>query len=527
MVHVVTACVLALGVLVASPSWALDFYVDSQSGSDAATGFSPGTAWRSLRKVNAGVFRPGDRILFASGRAWTGQLWPKGSGTAAYPIQIDRYGSGPLPIIDGGGVANHPPTLWHGGAVNLLNQSYWEIRNLEVKNCPSPCGINTTRYQSVGIMVRNSTGGPLQHIVIGNNVVHDVPAQVDGYYGANAGIAVVSDTNGSYWGDVTIENNDVYTVDRIGVFVGPSWQDGVPANVFLGLPKTTGITIRNNTINDSGGDGILNYVTYDTLVEGNTVSNCGSRTTGGSVGIWTADSDTTVFQYNEVYGEQPGQDRYAFDADWGSVSALFQYNYSHDNYGGFLLTWEAYPNLTSILVDNLQARFNVSSNDGSAGTGVFTFCGKTLPAGANPPDINNNTVYLGPQMASDVFRQCDGLCLAGTMYVYDNVFASFGLPPAHEASFPGAPEAVFDYNLYWGTFTNTPFEPNGLYADPLFDPTSVNHGIGRFSVNGLMLRAGSPALSSGYDSGYLGPLDYWGNAVSSPPNRGAYAGPGL
>ena len=38
-------------------------------------------AWASLSKVDATTFQPGDRILFRDGDSWTGQLWPKGSGS--------------------------------------------------------------------------------------------------------------------------------------------------------------------------------------------------------------------------------------------------------------------------------------------------------------------------------------------------------------------------------------------------------------------------------------------------------------
>ena len=42
------------------------YYVDSQNGSDAAPGDSAARAWRSLGKVNATTFHPGDRILLMS-----------------------------------------------------------------------------------------------------------------------------------------------------------------------------------------------------------------------------------------------------------------------------------------------------------------------------------------------------------------------------------------------------------------------------------------------------------------------------
>src|ERR1700704_2129895 len=107
------------------------YYVDSISGNDVNSGTSQQKAWKTLGKVNAMTFSPGDHILFKSGEKWSGQLWPKGSGTKQHPIVIDKYGGEMNPIINGGGEAED--------AVLLKNQEYWEINNLEVTNTgPTP-----------------------------------------------------------------------------------------------------------------------------------------------------------------------------------------------------------------------------------------------------------------------------------------------------------------------------------------------------------------------------------------------------
>ncbi len=63
------------------------YYVDAASGNDAAAGTTSATAWRTLGKVDATTFAPGDRILLHAGQKWTGQLWPKGSGADGQPIE--------------------------------------------------------------------------------------------------------------------------------------------------------------------------------------------------------------------------------------------------------------------------------------------------------------------------------------------------------------------------------------------------------------------------------------------------------
>ena len=68
------------------------YYVDSTIGDDSNSGTSPETPWKSLDKVTATTFLPGDTILLKSGSVWNGEwLWPKGSGTADAPIILSDF----------------------------------------------------------------------------------------------------------------------------------------------------------------------------------------------------------------------------------------------------------------------------------------------------------------------------------------------------------------------------------------------------------------------------------------------------
>lgn len=80
---------------------AADYYVDSAKGADSSIGTSARQPWKSLEKVNAAVFAPGDRVLFKNGSVWHGQLAPGSSGAPGAPLVIDRYGRGMRPRIDG------------------------------------------------------------------------------------------------------------------------------------------------------------------------------------------------------------------------------------------------------------------------------------------------------------------------------------------------------------------------------------------------------------------------------------------
>ena len=81
-------------------------YVDAATGDDGATGRSPDSAWRTLDRVNATTFTPGDRLLLRAGAGWHGQLSPKRSGDPGRPVTIDRYGHCPGLAMHGDGVVS-------------------------------------------------------------------------------------------------------------------------------------------------------------------------------------------------------------------------------------------------------------------------------------------------------------------------------------------------------------------------------------------------------------------------------------
>src|SRR5258706_6298861 len=98
------------------------YYIDCSADSNGSgTQASP---WNNLTTVSNMTFNGSDQILFKRGTTCSGQLWPKGSGSAATPITIDSYGSGALPIINGG--------TGNNAAVRLYNQQGWHIQNSEV-----------------------------------------------------------------------------------------------------------------------------------------------------------------------------------------------------------------------------------------------------------------------------------------------------------------------------------------------------------------------------------------------------------
>jgi hypothetical protein len=74
-----------------------DVFHVSPTGSDQNDGRSPEKAWRTVAKVNATTFQPGDEILFARGGEWRESLRASSSGAPGKPIVFAAFGSGPKP----------------------------------------------------------------------------------------------------------------------------------------------------------------------------------------------------------------------------------------------------------------------------------------------------------------------------------------------------------------------------------------------------------------------------------------------
>ncbi|MHC4149805.1 MAG: right-handed parallel beta-helix repeat-containing protein, partial [Planctomycetota bacterium] len=302
-----------------------DYYIDSVGGDDGNPGTSPSQAWRTLTKVNNTSFAPGDSILFKYDCQWDGQLILSSSGSAGNPIIIDRYGgTSSKPRIDGNGTDGGGSGS--GGTVLLDNIEYIEVHNLEITNEAASRG--SKRY---GVLVNARDGDPWKvHIVLKNLYIHNVNGTLTkDTTGEGAGIQVECNA-GTYIDGLIIEDCHLKTTDRNGIAThAPQW-----ARPDQGCINTV---VRGNLIEDCGGDAIKFWGFFDALAEYNVVNGHHMRATDAACGIWPFKSDRTVIQFNEVYGSVHTKDGQAFDIDDFTLDTTIQYNYSHDNVGGFLL----------------------------------------------------------------------------------------------------------------------------------------------------------------------------------------------
>lgn len=280
--------------------------------------------------------------------------------------------------------------------------------------------------------------------------------------------------------DLIIERNIVWRVDRSGIA-------GISDRVtFSNWFPSEDIVIRDNYVEDIGGDGIVPRGTDGTLIEHNIVRYAGSRAPGYSAGIWQWSTDNSLIQLNEAAYTRTRYDGQGFDSDFNSRRTTLLYNYSHDNAGGFLLICSPKRNEK----DNLGnrgtiARYNVSRNDG---TRIFQLSGNVSDA-----LVEKNVIHVGKGMdvqmvvatnwdgwARDVRFSNNIFKVAGTAR-YGSEIGRNGPDYLIQAGFTPVEFIRFRDNSYLGRHVDLPddgaklpaipyVEQNADWAVPTFDP---------------------------------------------------------
>lgn len=486
---------------------AATFYVDSENGDDSADGRTPETAWKTLAKLNDTELIGGDRILLKAGSVFEDQaLSIKGGGTAENPIIIDMYDgevvgaeAGERPHIKGNGKNSFE---YQGNQISyglhIKNASHVRVNNLEISNQ------GDTRKLSVGVCVEAAGCGVMQGVHIDNVYIHDVNGTYEEKTLPNGGLYyVVSDhSNNTRFDDIQVVNSIVKRVSRTGISVGMTsstdlW-DGHGGNIpqeVLDAYGHTNVLIRNNYVEESGGDAIVPMFSIKPLIEYN-ISNGASQNTKHTsmynAGIWPWRCEDAVFQYNECYGTILNGDGQAYDCDW-SRGTVYQYNYSHDNEGGFILICQ------SEVLDSV-VRYNISQNDQRC---LF------LTSNTHNADVYNNTFYIGEGLDTEVVEDVGGVAT-----LKNNIFYNLGT----SATTTWGRNFSYENNLYYG-YDSTPEDSSKIIADPMFaDPGTGGTGVlGDSAIDtlgGYRLREGSPAIDAGLEIEDNGGRDYFGTPLT-------------
>ena len=504
------------------------FYIDARNGDDAAAGTSPEQAWKTFENVKRLRLQAGGRLLLKAGCTWNGEQLKlqEAAGTQDNPVYVDRYGEGANPVINGNGnpwQTNKNAPKQDVAAVHIYNSQYTTVQNLEVTNTEADAAdlVNDnakkkqSQYLLTGILVENHDGGDLPGVVVKNNYVHDVNGYMQG--GAQKGsgglIALVTgDKVESKFTDLTIVGNKVENVCHEAIYMESSWASRVLVGgsgaqeagkgKWVGWPN---VYVAENYVYDVAGDGIVLINADGGIAEKNLVVKSASEDWDYSrnpahAAIWMWDCNNVTMQYNEAAHTESYQDGMAFDFDYGNQNVMYQYNYSHDNKGGF---WMACPG--PYYTVNAVARYNVSVNDGLFDGARIMRIGER---GSIGNQVYNNTIYWDHDYKVNAVEQATwGTAPSSGTDIYNNIICG------NSDTFVNNEGVNYSNNCIYGTIADVyPKDEDAgvIIADPQFeDPENYTDGsfadgtVTLGSAEGFRLKSTSPCIDAGND--YMDP----------------------
>jgi hypothetical protein len=302
-------------------------YYVSNSGNDSNNGISTSSPWKTVAHVVAfePSLRAGDCVLFQRGGVWAEQLNISNvHGTQTNRITFGNYGSGNLPVIDGG--SSRPYGIVGASGSGQAANSYVTIDGFEVRNATSG-GIIFSYLVQPGITIQNN--------YVHNNGYGAYPGACSGCfgvdsgsYGYNSGIAFVAYPNGVY--GAKILNNVVklegghnsIVVDQDSgspVVQGNKVGPGCSHNC-IDFKRSTGALFKQNIVNCS----------TSAVVNGQTYPACNGN-------AFYAEQDSTgytqtgTYEENVAYGAAPNYACFEGIGVSGPLSLKF---YNNTCYGG-------------------------------------------------------------------------------------------------------------------------------------------------------------------------------------------------
>ncbi len=510
-----TICSVLLVALAWGVAGGETYYVDAETGLDANTGLSAEHPWRTLGRVNRHKFAPGDKILLRSGRTWTGQLKPATGGAKGRPVIIDRYGDGPKPHIRGRGVMP--------AALVLYNVEYIRVANLRISNHGEE-----PRPKRYGVMVHVNNFGTAHKIELVGLDVHDVNGSVIKKKGGGAGIIFENQgkSRPSRFDGLLISGCTVRECRRDGIKGnGPYSRDRWMPNL--------NVVIRKNVIEQIPGDAIVPISCDGAVVEHNVVRDFTRLLPVGeaAAGIWAWSCDNTLIQFNEVSGHKSPWDAQGFGSGFNCRNTRIQYNYSHDNEGGFAFVFTPTEiGFSSLHNEGTIVRYNVSINDGvrkrRTKTGKYFSPVFHVSGPITNTKIYNNTIIMPPRADKRmdksflVVGNWGGDWPAKTLWA-NNMFVTMG--PA-DFELPKGENMLFTHNLYHGRIENRPPDDNAVLKSPRLKDVPRRPEDMKELHRMLMPQENSPAIGAGRIISDNGGRDFAGNDVPNdePPTIGAF-----
>lgn len=501
-------------------------YYVSNKGDDTYSGLSPYFPWKTIAKVNASTFQPGNYIYLKRGDVWREQLNVPSSGIVNNPITIGAYGSGNKPILNEANVitgwTNQSGNIWYANApaggnehgvghayVTVINDSLCtEYGSLAALTQPYSVYYERTSRFDAGLVYIYSSVNP-------NNIKVEISAR-------NFGVMI------DYKNYVKISNLDVRFAGHSGIFLwgensGNSNVDSCNAygNRLGGIQIYNGCSnnIVQNCTSTYNGNGYYS-ATYSTIgSNNNTFSKCYSANNirytsdvpsdGHGFGLYR--SKDCIVEYSKSYNDSYGINS---DPNGEPDGAIFRYNFvtnSQDLQAGIGLgnigagaSYKVYYNL-------------LVNNGGVNGTGIAV------------PTTNGGTVYLYNNTVYQAGAPGISFKNASTCVLINNIIYTTGASVALSIS-SSAGTLTSNYNQFYAPNNNYIIGDGGTVYSSVTAWTNAsgqdahsNQGSPLFtnlSAGDFSLQTGSPCINTGGNVGLTS--DYLNHPIIGQPDIGAF-----
>ena len=281
------------------------------------------------------------------------------------------------------------------------------------------------------------------------------------------------------------------------------------------------VVFRGNLIERPAGDAMVLIGAIKPLMEWNTAYHVMNdpKPPCANAGIWPQSTEGCVVQYNEVgYTHKPQgcDDAQGFDVDLSCRDTVIQYNYSHDNGGGFLLLCELSETTDADNFRGTVVRNNLSVNDGGVKGELIALVGPVRGV-----TIENNTLYATGKVERivEVFTG-DGQNQAKDVVLRNNIIVANGRD--NQFHLCNGENFVFENNVYWGAYRTPPAgEEGGLVEDPQFVQGGKT-GKGR-EVLAAYVPQNEKLAQAGVPAAHPSPVDLAGRETAGQTYVGAFA----
>lgn len=460
-------------------------YIDSNSGNDKNSGTEQNSAWKTLEKLSQTAL-PAGCTVYLNGE-FKGTLSFIGSGTENAPITITSLNKKNPAKIDGNG---------NTSVINLDGQSHISIDGLELTLTADSFSARS------GIFV-TADEGIVGDISITDCYIHDIhgthlsATAADNYWDSYYACGAIlfrymqpkCDENNKF-DKITVKNCKIENVYGCGIRFHDMGSDTTAeyANAYF-----SNVLIEDTVIDTTSADGIILQNCYKPIVRRCKILRVGVLEPEGSpnfhCAVWGCAVESPLYEYNEVaYTKYSGGDGQAFDMDWGSKgTAVWQYNYTHDNEGGVLLRHEDFKGIY---------RFNISVNDGknSVGRGLI-FHSSTGTGTKEDLYVYNNVFYCDQSVDMRITHGFTAYPNWGAYSTNRNIFKNNIFMFAN-SNVDWGDNNVYAGNCYFGgeEYNSPANDASAILADPLFADLTKTPASRVEAAKAFALKEGSPCI---------------------------------